>query len=58
MMRRVYVISDLHGYYDLFIKLLDKISFNEYDLLYILGDICDLSIDAFLSKNIILYSKS
>ncbi len=38
MMRRVYVISDLHGYYDLFIKLLDKISFNEYDLLYILGD--------------------
>lgn len=41
MMRSVYVISDLHGYYDLFMKLLDKISFNEYDLLYILGDVCD-----------------
>lgn len=46
MMRRVYVISDLHGYYDLFIKLLDKISFNEYDLLYILGDICDRGPDS------------
>ena len=34
MMRRVYVISDLHGYYDLFIKLLDKISFNEYAIIY------------------------
>lgn len=46
MMRRVYVISDLHGYYDLFMKLLDKISFNEYDLLYILGDVCDRGPDS------------
>lgn len=46
MMRSVYVISDLHGYYDLFMKLLDKISFNEYDLLYILGDVCDRGPDS------------
>lgn len=46
MMRRVYVISDLHGYYDLLIKLLDKISFSEIDLLYIIGDICDRGPDS------------
>lgn len=45
-MRRVYVISDLHGYYDLFIKLLEKISFSEFDLLYIIGDVCDRGPDS------------
>ena len=45
-MRRVYVISDLHGYYDLFIKLLEKISFSEFDLLYIIGAVCDRGPDS------------
>ena len=45
-MRRVYVISDLHGYYDLFIKLLEKISFSEFDLLYIIGDVWDRGPDS------------
>lgn len=36
-----YVMSDLHGCYDKFIKLLEKIKFNENDELYILGDIFD-----------------
>lgn len=52
MIRRVFVISDLHGYYDLFIKLLEKIAFNEIDLLYIIGDVCDRGPD---SLKILLY---
>lgn len=36
-----YVCSDLHGQYDLFLKLLNKISFSPNDTLYILGDIID-----------------
>ena len=37
----IYVISDLHGCYDLYTKMLEKISFCEEDTLYILGDIVD-----------------
>lgn len=37
----IYVISDLHGCYDLYIKMLEKISFSDSDTLYILGDIID-----------------
>ena len=36
-----YVISDIHGQYDMFIDLLDKIQFQNTDTLYILGDILD-----------------
>ena len=36
-----YVMSDLHGCYDKFIKMLEIINFNEQDELYILGDIFD-----------------
>ena len=36
-----YVISDIHGEYDKFIELLDKIKLKETDTLYILGDILD-----------------
>ena len=37
----VYVISDLHGCYEEFMAMLEKISFSGYDELYIAGDICD-----------------
>ena len=37
----VYVISDMHGCYREFITMLEKISFSDYDELYIAGDICD-----------------
>ena len=30
-----YVISDIHGQYDMFIELLDKIQFQNTDTLYI-----------------------
>lgn len=36
-----YVMSDLHGMFQEYRKMLDKINFSETDSLYILGDICD-----------------
>ena len=36
-----YVMSDLHGEYDKFIKMLTKISFSDNDKLIIIGDIFD-----------------
>ena len=36
-----YVISDIHGQYDMFMDLLEKISLTDKDKLYILGDIID-----------------
>lgn len=36
-----YVVSDLHGCYDDFIKMLKLINFNDSDELYILGDVID-----------------
>lgn len=37
----VYVMSDIHGCYDKYIKMLDKISFSKEDILYVLGDVVD-----------------
>ena len=36
-----YVISDLHGRYDLYLEILEKIQFSADDVLYILGDVTD-----------------
>lgn len=36
-----YVISDIHGHYDKYKEMLGKIGFNDYDTLYILGDVLD-----------------
>ena len=36
-----YVMSDLHGQYEKYRKLLDKIAFSDGDELYILGDVVD-----------------
>ena len=36
-----YVISDIHGEYDMFMDLLEKIDFKSSDTLYIIGDIID-----------------
>ena len=36
-----YVMSDLHGCYDLFLRMLDRIHFGERDVLYFLGDAAD-----------------
>ncbi len=36
-----YVMSDLHGQYEKYTDILDKIGFQKSDTLFILGDICD-----------------
>ena len=36
-----YVISDIHGQYDMFMELLDKIKLKKTDTLYVLGDVLD-----------------
>ena len=36
-----YVMSDLHGMYDLYWKMLKKINFSDGDVMYILGDFAD-----------------
>ena len=36
-----YVIADIHGCYDLYLKMLEKIGFSDNDTLYFLGDAID-----------------
>ena len=36
-----YVMSDLHGNYQVYIRMLEQIAFQDTDMLYILGDILD-----------------
>ncbi len=51
-----YVMSDLHGCKKEFDAMLDKIGFNEYDELWIVGDICDRGNESIpLLKEIIGY---
>lgn len=56
MPKNIYVLSDLHGHFNIFLKMLEKIHFTDDDLLYILGDCCDrgpnsLEIYLFLQKH-------
>ncbi len=37
----IYVMSDLHGCYDKYIKMLHKINFSDSDTIYISGDVLD-----------------
>ena len=41
-----YCVSDIHGYYELFCRLLDKIRFGGGDKLYVLGDVIDKGPDS------------
>ena len=36
-----YVMSDIHGQYDMFMELLGKIELKDTDILYVLGDVLD-----------------
>lgn len=50
-----YCISDIHGHYELFCRLMDKISFGSGDKLYVAGDIVEKGPDSIrLTK--LLYS--
>ena len=55
-----YAMSDLHGRYDLFIKMLSRIGFCDSDTLYVLGDYvdrseggCKLILDVSERKNVV-----
>ena len=55
----IYVMSDIHGCYDEFQEMLDKINFSLSDTLYVLGDCVDrgkepikVLLDCLLSDNI------
>ena len=37
----IYVMSDIHGKYDEYLEMLEKINFSDEDTLYILGDVID-----------------
>ena len=43
-----YVMSDIHGQYKSFLKMLDLIRFGEEDTLYVLGDVIDRGPDGIL----------
>ena len=58
----IYVMSDLHGCYDKYEKMLEKISFSNEDILYILGDVLDrgpngmkILLDIGRRENVILF---
>ena len=64
MKGKTYVLSDIHGNFEIFKRMLEKIQFNSHDQLYILGDICDrgpCSLDIYFyiqSLIILLYLKA
>ena len=41
----IYAVSDLHGCYDKYLKLLERLKMTSDDSLYILGDIVDRGSD-------------
>ena len=56
----IYAVSDLHGCYEKYIKMLEKIQFRETDTLYVLGDVVDrgdggikILLDMIQRKNVI-----
>ena len=54
----IYCISDLHGCYDEFIALLEKIKFSPRDTLYILGDAIDRGKNPIGCVNFIMKEKN
>ena len=38
---RTFVLSDIHGYYNIFLKMLEKIRFSDDDFMYVIGDVID-----------------
>lgn len=41
----IYVMSDIHGMYDKYEKMLEQIKFGDGDMLYVLGDVIDRGAD-------------
>lgn len=51
-------MSDIHGYYEHFQKMLEKINFSDNDTLYILGDIIDRGPDVLKVVNYVMNAKN
>ena len=49
-----YVVADIHGNYDLLVKLLRKIKFSKDDTLFVLGDVIDKGKDVDKILNLLL----
>ena len=49
-----YVVSDIHGNYELLVKLLKKINFSKNDTLFVLGDVIDKGKDVDRLLNLLL----
>ena len=49
-----YVVSDIHGNYELLVKLLKKIKFSKDDTLFVLGDVIDKGKDVDKILNLLL----
>ena len=49
-----YVVADIHGNYDLLVKLLKKINFSKNDTLFVLGDVIDKGKDVDKILNLLL----
>ena len=54
----IYAASDLHGYYDLFMKGLDRIGFSDTDYLYVIGDAIDRGPDGIKLLKLIQKNKN
>ncbi len=37
----IYTMADIHGQYDKYIAMLEKINFSKNDILFVLGDVID-----------------
>jgi serine/threonine protein phosphatase 1 len=53
-----YVLSDIHGEYEKFIRMLELINFNDNDTLYVLGDCADRGSDGIKVLQYIMKSKN
>lgn len=51
-----YAVSDLHGQYDIFEKLLETIHFSDDDFMYVLGDAIDRGPDGIKILQMIMYA--
>lgn len=54
----LYLVSDIHGEYQKFLKLLDKIGFNNNDTMIILGDVIDRGKDSIPLLQFIMRQKN
>ncbi len=52
----IYICSDIHAEYDLFIKLMKAINFSDHDIMYIGGDIIDKGNDSIRLMQFIMNS--